>query len=52
MTSQAVQMHSHTAGVKSIPLDPPVIDDPEFFDVLESIGHLPPLLKGLRSLYS
>jgi hypothetical protein len=44
---------AHAAALTSIPLDPPtVIDDPAFFDALESIGHLPTVLKGLRSLYS
>jgi cytosine/adenosine deaminase-related metal-dependent hydrolase len=37
---------------ESIPLDPPtVIDDPGYFDRLESIGHLPPLLRKLREFY-
>lgn len=37
---------------ESIPLDPPtVIDDPGYFDRLESIGHLPPVLRKLRWFY-
>ncbi len=36
----------------SIPLDPPtVIDDHGYFDRLESIGHLPPVLRRLRTFY-
>jgi cytosine/adenosine deaminase-related metal-dependent hydrolase len=36
----------------SIPLDPPtVIDDPDYFDRLEAIGHLPRVLTGLRGFY-
>ncbi len=37
---------------ESIPLDPPtVIDDPDYFDRLEAIGHLPQVLTGLRGFY-
>jgi cytosine/adenosine deaminase-related metal-dependent hydrolase len=37
---------------ESIPLDPPtVIDDPNYFDRLESIEHLPPFLRRLRDFY-
>lgn len=37
---------------ESIPLDPPtVIDDPDYFDRLEAIGHLPQILRGLRGFY-
>ncbi|MGH8907933.1 MAG: amidohydrolase family protein [Egibacteraceae bacterium] len=37
---------------ESIPLDPPtVVDDPGWFDRLESIGHLPPVLRKLREFY-
>ncbi|MGH8884667.1 MAG: amidohydrolase family protein [Egibacteraceae bacterium] len=37
---------------ESIPLDPPtVVDDPGYFDRLESIGHLPPVLRKLREFY-
>lgn len=37
---------------ESIPLDPPtVIDDPDYFDRLEAIGHLPQALTGLRGFY-
>jgi cytosine/adenosine deaminase-related metal-dependent hydrolase len=37
---------------ESIPLDrPTVIDDPDYFDRLEAIGHLPQVLRGLRGFY-
>lgn len=37
---------------ESIPLDPPtVIDDPDYFDRLEAIGHLPQVLRDLRGFY-
>lgn len=37
---------------ESIPLDPPtVIDDPDYFDRLEAIGHLPQALRDLRGFY-
>jgi cytosine/adenosine deaminase-related metal-dependent hydrolase len=37
---------------ESIPLDPPtVIDDADYFDRLEAIGHLPRVLRDLRGFY-
>jgi cytosine/adenosine deaminase-related metal-dependent hydrolase len=37
---------------ESIPLDSPtVVDDPGYFDRLESIAHLPPFLRRLRDFY-
>jgi cytosine/adenosine deaminase-related metal-dependent hydrolase len=38
--------------LQSIPLDPlTVVDDPGYFDRLESIAHLPDVLRGLQAFY-
>ena len=54
--ANAIDIIPPLAALTSVPLDPPtVIDDPGYFDAMESIGHLPAALKGahgLRGLYS